>query len=151
MKKISVASLLVRIIGLLLIVTGLYGIAFTYKSVARENIVTPADASIPNTPVRGPFTLKAQADIIRYHTLKATGEKTYAEMPRQVAKLDSNGNPETDVSGKPIMVANEARNMWVTATTLITALNVAILAYGISMMAILIGLACIVLDVRSRK
>lgn len=29
----------------------------------RENITTADDASLPGVPVRGPFTLKAQADL----------------------------------------------------------------------------------------
>ena len=61
MKKIlSASSLLVIIVGTVLVGSGIKGLTFTYKNVARENITTPDDASIPGVPVRGPFTLKAQ-------------------------------------------------------------------------------------------
>ncbi|MEK7787021.1 MAG: hypothetical protein AAB658_16585 [Chloroflexota bacterium] len=106
------------------------GIVFTYKNVARENITTTDDASIPSVPVRGPLTLKAQADIIRVHTLKITDGKTFSEMPRQIAKIDSAGNPVLDENGKSVMVPNTARDIWITATTLTTALNFGIMAYA---------------------
>ena len=47
-----------------------------------ENIVTPEDASIPNARVEDARTAQAQADIIKEHTLKATGGKTYAQLER---------------------------------------------------------------------
>lgn len=113
---------------------------FTYTNVAREHIVTPADASIPNAPVRGPFTLMAQADIIRTHMLRMSDGKTFAEMPRQIPKVDEDGNPVFDEDGKPVMVANAARDTWITATALITALNLGIVTYAFSAFTLLFGL-----------
>jgi hypothetical protein len=119
---------------------GVWGICFTYKNIAQEKIVTADDSAIPSVPLRGPMTLKAQTDIIREHTLKATGGKTYAEMPRQIAKVDSAGNPVLDESGKPVMVPNTARDLWITAMTLTTTLNLGILTYIFSGLIILFGL-----------
>jgi hypothetical protein len=141
MKKIlSVSSFLVIIIGVVLVGGGIWGVAYTYTNVVRENITTPDDASIPGVPVRGPFTLKTQADIIRKHTLNMTESKTFAEMPRQIPKLDVEGKPILDKEGKPIMTANTARDIWITATTLITALNLGIFAYAFSSIVLLFGL-----------
>ncbi len=141
MKKILVGSSIIAVItGILMISGGLWGISFTYKNVAQEKITTPSDATVPNTPVRGPLTLKAQADIIRHHTLTTTGGKTYAEMPRQIAKIDENGKPVLDEKGAPVMVPNTARDMWLTATTLTTALNFGIVTYLFSGLIILFGL-----------
>lgn len=118
MKKIlTLSSLLAIVAGIILIISGLWGISFTYQNIAQEKIVTPSDASISEKPVRGPFTLKAQADVIRKHVLSMTGGKTYAEMARE----DTN------------------RNLWVTATTLTTALNLGILTYVFSGLIVLIG------------
>ncbi len=109
--------LLAIVAGVVLVAGGIWGICFTYKNIAQEKIVTPADSSIPEKPVRGPLTLKAQTDIIREHALKITGGKTYAEMSRE----DTN------------------RPLWITVTTLTTALNLGILTYVFSGLILLFG------------
>ena len=141
MKKLLVTSSVLAIgMGVIMVLGGLWAVSFTYQNVAQENIVTPEDASISSTPVWGPFTLKAQADVIRKHTLKSTNGKTYAEMPRQVAGVDEDGEPVLDADGEPVMVPNKARNIWVTATTLNTALHLGIITYLVSGLVILLGL-----------
>lgn len=119
MKKLLKASSWLAIIaGVLMIIGGIWAICFTYKNVTQEKITTPADASIPSTSVRGPFTLKSQAEVIRKHTLETTEGRTYAEMPRD----DKN------------------RPLWITATTLTTALNLAIITYVFSAFILLFGI-----------
>lgn len=140
MKKIlKISSVAAVLAGAILAIGGVWGIYFTYQNTAREKIVTPADAAIPEQPVRGPFTLKAQADAIRKHTLELTGGKTYAEMPRQIPKADENGRPVLDKDGNQVMVTNTARDIWITATTLTTALNLGILAYAFSGLIVMLG------------
>lgn len=141
MKNIlSISSFFAIVVGIFLVGGGMWGLAFTYKNVAQENITTPEDAFISNAPVRGPLTLKAQGDIIRAHTLKTTEGKTFAEMPRQIPSLDKNGQQILDKDGNPSMTANTTRDTWITATTLITALNLGILAYALSGFSIVFGI-----------
>ncbi len=132
-KILLITSLVATIAGISMVLGGIFGVIFTYKNVAREDIITPADASIPNTPVRGPFTLKSQSDIIRKHVFQTTGEKTYSQMPQKISKTDQGGNS--------IMVENSARNIWITATTLTTALHLGILSYLFSGLVIFLGIA----------
>ncbi len=140
MKKLLIfSSLLAVVAGIVMVLGGLWGISFTYKNVVKENITTPPDASIPNVLVRGPWTLKSQADIIREHTLKITDGKTYSEMPRQIQKVDQNTKPVFDESGKAVMVPNVNRDIWVTATALTTALNLGIVTYAFSGLIFLFG------------
>ncbi len=139
-NKLKLGGYLAIISGLILVIGGVWGISFTYKNVAQEKIVTGEDASIPNAKVIGPLTLKSQADIIREHTLKITGGKTYAEMPRQIPKLDEKGNEVLGADGKVVLVENLARNIWITATSLTTAINLAIMSYAFSGLIILFGL-----------
>jgi len=133
-------AVLAVIAGILMIIGGAWAISFTYQNVSRENIITPSDASIPNTLVRGPLTLKSQADIIRTHALRSADGQTYSEMPRQIPKLDKEGNTVLDEEGNQVMVTNEARDTWVTATALVTALNLGIITYLFSGLIILLGL-----------
>lgn len=144
MKKIFfLAALPAFIIGAVLIGGGVWGLAFTHTSIAREEITTPSDAAIPDAPVGGPFTLKAQADVIRAHTLRITEGQVYAEMPREIPALDTDGVEMLDENGNPVMVANASRDIWITATALITALNLAMLAYAVFGLMIAIGLLAI--------
>lgn len=138
-KLLFVTSILAFVAGIAMIGGGAWGIMFTYQNVTQEKIVTPKDASIPEAQVVGPLTLKAQADVIRSHTLKTTGGKVYAEMPRQVPKLDADGAPVLGADGKPVLVSNTARDMWITATTLTTALNLGIITYAFSGLILFVG------------
>ena len=144
-KLLKTSSVLVIIVGIVLIVGGIWGACLTYKNVARENIVTPDDASVPNQPVRGPWTLYSEADIIREHTLDSTGGKTFAEMPRQIPKIDENGVAVLDEEGKAVMTSNTARDIWITATTLMTAINLGIISYAFSGFAFLLGLILVLI------
>ena len=146
-KLLLVSSILIMLVGIAMSIGGVWGIIFTYKTVAYENITTTEDSNIPNTPVRGPLTLKAQIDIIKTHMFKTTGGKTYAEMPRQIEKLDSAGKAILGDDGKPVMVTNGARDMWVTAMTLISALSLGILSYAFSGFVFVSGLILILLGV----
>ena len=144
MKKIlKIASILAIIAGIVLIIGGVWGVKFTYKNVAQEKIMTTPDSSLPNRLVSGPMTLKAQADVIREHTLKTTGGKTYAEMPREIQKEKKKGKALFNSKGEPLMAQNTARDLWITATTLTTALNLGIITYAFSGLIILFGLVSI--------
>lgn len=127
--------------GLVMFVGGFWGVYFTYQNISREKITTPTDASIPGVSLRGPLTLQSQVNIIRAHTLKTTNGKTFAEMPRQIPKVDATGKAVLDADGKPVMIPNTARDIWITATTLMSALNLAILAYAFFGLLLFLGLA----------
>lgn len=137
------SAILAMITGGIMICGAIWGISFTYKNITQEKIVTPEDASIPNAPLRGPRTLKSQADIIREHTLRITKGKTYAEMPRQIPKINTDGTPILNEDGEAIMIPNTARDTWITATALVTALNLGILTYAFSGLILLFGLVSV--------
>ncbi|MCX6755463.1 MAG: hypothetical protein NT068_02905 [Candidatus Nomurabacteria bacterium] len=139
-KLLKMSSVFAIVAGIILVVGGIWGISFTHENISREKIVTAEDSAMPGVPLSGPRSLRAQADIIREHTLKTTGGKTYAEMPRQIPQLDASGKPALDEKGEQIMVNNAPRDLWVTATTLTTALNLAIFTYVFSSLVILLGL-----------
>ncbi len=139
-QKIRFSAVLLVIVGIVTICGGIGGVVLTYSNVVREKIVTTPDAKIPNIPVAGPYSLKVQADIIRVHTLHTTSDLTYAEMPQTILQLDANGKPVMGKDGKPVMTTNVARNLWITATTLTTALSLGIMAYALSGLIIFLGI-----------
>jgi len=111
---------------------------------AREQIVGTPDSTIPNQKVDTGGEAQAFANVMRKHTLEATGGQTYAQMGRF---LDENGKGTDDEAaaakdpktGEP--VENGLRNMWVTSTALTTALNTAYFAESVATFAIVMGFA----------
>jgi hypothetical protein len=110
-----------------------------------QDVVTAEDAAIAETAVRGPFTMWAQSDIITHHQLENTGGLYYAQMPRTIPQVDENGAAVLDENGEQVMVPNEARASWMTATTLTTALGLGIVAYALSAFAMVVGLTLVMI------
>jgi len=150
-KLFTVVAILAFVIGAGSILGGAAGAVYTYQQAAVENIVTPPDASIPETPVRGPLTMKSQIDIINEHQLAGTEGLRYAEMAREVPQVDEAGNPILDEAGEPVMGPNQARMSWITATSLTSVLSLGIMAYALAAFAIVLGIALIALGLVVRK
>jgi len=87
------------------------------------------------------------AKIMREHALESSGGLAYAEMGRYVSAADPDDAAGTsdeaaalkDEEGNP--VPNSARNTWVTATALSTALNMSYMAEQLSLFGIVVGVA----------
>jgi hypothetical protein len=142
-----VVAIMALVIGFGSVVGGIVGVAYTWDQAAAQDITTPTDATIAEVPVRGPFTMKAQADAINKHQLESAGGLYYAQMPRQIQDVDEAGNPVFDDAGEPVMVTNQARAGWITATTLITTLSLGVMAYMLSAFAIVSGLGLLAIGV----
>jgi len=138
------ASVVLIAFGIGSIYTGFNGRDRVQSDLAREQIVGTPDSTIPGQLVDTGSEAQAFAKVMRKHTMEATGGQTYAQMPRYAGK---NGKPTNDVkaaavdpkSGAP--VDNPARNIWVTETALITALNTAYFAESVATFAIVMGVA----------
>jgi hypothetical protein len=107
----------------------------------------PSTLSYPTVSVAGEAIdngtkARAFASYMRIHALEASGGLTYSQMPR-FATEDGKGTNDAALAlqadGQP--VANSARNLWVTATALSTALNASYMAESISLFAIVVGIA----------
>ena len=138
------ASVILIAFGIGSIVTGFNGRDRVRSDLAREQIVGTPDSTIPNQLVDTGSEAQAFANVMRKHTLEATGGKTYAQMGRF---LDANGKPTSDENkaakdaktGQP--VENGLRNLWVTETALTTALNTSYFAESVATFAIVMGFA----------
>jgi hypothetical protein len=124
-------------------------------TISRENISATPDAEElgvdlePGEPIDTGAEAKEFANIIRTHALEATGGRTYAEMGRYLTpegeETNDEAEAETDPEGRP--VENGLRNLWVTATSLTTALNTAFLAERIALFSIVMGVALLLVGI----
>ena len=138
------ASVILIAFGIGSIVVGINGRDRVHTDLAREQIVGTPDSTIPNQLVDTGSEAQAFANVMRKHTLEATGGQTYSEMGRF---LDANGKPTNDENkaakdaktGQP--VENGLRNLWVTETALTTALNTSYFAESVATFAIAMGAA----------
>jgi len=138
-RLFAVVALTAIVVGLGSVLGGLGGMVYTWQNAAVENINTPSDAVIAEAPVRGPFTMWAQADIITKHQLNRTQGLRYAEMPARIPQLDETGNPVVGDDGQPVLIPNADRASWINATALTTVLNMGLMAYMLSLFAIVMG------------
>ena len=144
------ASIILIILGVGAMVAGVAGREKVQSDLTREQIVGTPDSTIPGQKVDTGGEAKAFADVMRKHTLEATGGQTYAQMGRF---LDEAGKPTSDEkaaavdpkSGRP--VENPLRNMWVTETALSTALNAAYFAESVATFAIVVGGALLLVGI----
>jgi hypothetical protein len=96
---------------------------------------------------------RAFAQIIHEHALEGSDGLTYSQMGRFVAADDPESLAGTsdeeaalkDEEGNP--VPNTARNTWVTATALSTALNTAYMAENLAIFGIVVGIALLLTGV----
>jgi hypothetical protein len=90
---------------------------------------------------------RAFAKVIHEHALEGSGGLTYAQLGRFVSAADPDNPAGTsdetaalkDEKGVPI--SNTARNTWITATALSTALNVSYMAEQMALFGIVVGIA----------
>ena len=90
---------------------------------------------------------RAFAKVIREHALEGSGGLTYSQLGRFVSADDPEDPAGTsdeaaaleDEEGNP--VPNSARNTWVTATALSTALNMSYMAEQMALFGIVVGVA----------
>ena len=141
-----VASIVLIAFGIGAVYMGVSGRDYVRDNLAAEKIVGTDDSTIPGQKVDTGSEAQAFAEVMRKHTLEATGGLTYSEMGRF---LDANGKATSDEKAAAIdqttkqPVENGLRNMWVNETALATALNTAYFAEQVATFAIVMGFALI--------
>lgn len=142
--------------GIVALFMGVSGFNTTRDSIKQENIVfgsadDPAVAEHAEQwageQVTNGDQARAFALIMRDHALESSGGLTYAEMGRFVAADDPEDPAGTsdeeaalkDEQGNP--VSNGARNTWITATSLSTALNMSYMAERLAVFGMVVGIA----------
>jgi hypothetical protein len=122
------------IAGIVMIVAGIAVWILVATQLADEKITVADDAGFlggifQGDPVRGPLTAFAQADIINQHALASTDGQTYAELAQD--------DPRRDVV--------------MTASFLRASLFTSVVAFGICLLVIALGLLFILVGVALRR
>jgi hypothetical protein len=151
-----VAGLVLASFGTAAISMGINGRTTVRDSLKQEQIVfgaadDPAVAKFAakwaDEPLQTGAQARAFAQIMHEHALEASDGLAYAQMGRFVSAADpkdpAGTSDETaalkDDKGAP--VSNAARNTWVTATALSTALNMSYMAEQMALFGIVVGIA----------
>lgn len=124
----QVASIGAIVLGVLMIVGGIATWFLVSSTLSEQQISTPDDACLPNSEVDGPFTAYCQAEIIQEHTLESTDGLTYAELDRD--------DPRREVA--------------MNSSFLQSSLFTSILAFGVSAMAVAVGLLFVLIGLGMR-
>ena len=143
-KMVIAVGIAFALAGLVAAGAGIYIRSVVGRQLAAQQITTPEDASIPNTPVTNMATALSMADIIQHHAAESANGLTYAQMGRfavesgDPAGTNNADEAAKDATGKP--VANQARNTQLTAAGLVTSLSLSAMAIGASYAAIALGI-----------
>ncbi|WP_243056732.1 aromatic ring-opening dioxygenase LigA [Nocardioides sp. SR21] len=115
----KVASLTAIIVGIVMVIAGVATWIVVSTTLADQKITVSEDASCAaGDDVNGPISAYCQADIINHHALEATGGKTYAELAQD----------------------DPLRETAMTSSFLQASLFTSVVAFGVALMAIGVGL-----------
>ncbi len=136
-----------RLVAVLCIIFGLVAIgggvatwATITNQLAAENITVPADSPlVPGAKVQDPISAYAQAEIINHHALTASGGKTYAQLGSMITAAKTAG----DTAKADELTA--LRGTMMNASFLRASLFTSVLAYGVSLLVIGLGLMFLLL------
>ena len=150
------AAAVLIVFGIAAIYMGLDGRSTVRDSLKQEQIVfgsadDPAIAKHASQWADQQVTTGTQArafaEVIREHALEGSGGLTYAQLGRYVSAADPDNPAGTSdetaalMDEKGVPVANSARNTWITATALSTALNMSYMAEQMALFGIVVGIA----------
>jgi hypothetical protein len=151
-----IAGAVLIIFGAAAIYMGIDGRSTVRDSIKNEQITfgaadDPAVAKYASEwaeeDVRTGTQARAFAQVIHEHATEGSGGLTYSQMGRFISAADPENPAGTsdeaaalkDEEGSP--VPNSARNTWVTATALSTALNMSYMAEQMALFGIVVGVA----------
>jgi hypothetical protein len=144
------ASIVLIAIGVGSLYMGIDGRDRVRSDLAREQIVGTPDSTIPGQKVDTGGEAQAFANVMRKHTLEATGGQAYSQMGRF---LDENGKATDDEAAAAQdpktgeAVDNPARNIWISSTAFQTALNTAYFAESVATFVIVVGAALLLVGI----
>jgi hypothetical protein len=129
-SPVRLIGLLVAIVGALMLVAGATTWGVVQSQLAAEKITVSEDAArFAGQDVNGPLTAYAEAEVIEKHALEASKGKTYAELDRE----------------------DPVRAMVMNGSFLRASLFTSVLAFGVSAMAMGLGVLQILIGLALRR
>lgn len=129
-KGVRAIGLITIIIGALMILVGATAYWQVSSQLSAERITVSDDADfLAGKRVTGPFSAYAQAAVINKHALEGSGNKTYAELDRE--------DPQ--------------REVMMNASFLRASLFTSVVAFGVSVLAAVLGLVLVLLGWSLRR
>jgi hypothetical protein len=123
-SKTRIVAIIIMAVGACFAAGGLVTWFAVKTQLSDEKITVSADAEyFAGDEVDGPFTAYVQANVIEHHALEATGGKTYAELAKD----------------------DPTRQTAMTASFLRASLFTSVLAFGLSAMAVFLGIVLVLL------
>lgn len=143
------AGVILMVFGAVSMFVGYQGINDVRDTLAEQNIVGTDDSSIAGEEVNTGSEARVFAETIRRHAREGADGMSYAELPR-FATEDGEGTNNADEAatnelGEP--VTNPARETWLDATALSTALETAYFAEQVGLFSIVMGVALLLTGV----
>ena len=139
MTKASGPARLVAILSIIFGLVAIGGGVATWATItaqlSAENITVPKDSPlVPGAKVQDPISASAQAESINHQALSASGGKTYAELGTMITEAKNN-NDQASVDKYTAL-----RTTMMNASFLRASLFTSVLAYGVSLLVIGLGL-----------
>jgi hypothetical protein len=121
----AAASIGAMVLGVILVISGIGTWTLVSSTLAAQDIEIPEDGCLAGRQVTGPFTAYCQADIIQQHTLESTDGFTYAQLDREDPRRQ---------------IAMNSSFLQASLFTSVLAFGVSAMAIGMGVLFILIGL-----------
>ncbi|MFP5416616.1 MAG: aromatic ring-opening dioxygenase LigA [Actinomycetes bacterium] len=139
LKPLRTAGIVSFIMGIVFTLTGAVVWGVVTSQLAAENITVPKDAMfMQGAKVQDPLSAFAQADIINKHALAGAEGKTYAQLGAEATAARNAG--DTARADELTKMRTTAMN----ASFLRSSLFTSVLAYGVCLFAIGVGVTLIV-------
>ncbi|MEZ7898527.1 MAG: hypothetical protein QMB98_06905 [Flaviflexus sp.] len=130
----KITGIVTLIFGVLFVGTGGVAWGLVTSQLKAEDITVSADASMfGGKQVGGPLTAYAQAEVINKHALAISGGETYATLGALANQAEEDG--DTDAAAE----YQAQRTTMMNASFLRSSLFTSVLAYGVSLFAIGVG------------
>jgi hypothetical protein len=156
-RPVKFIGLITAIVGVLMIVAGGLTWGLVTTQLKAESIVVAAvtdkdPGPLAGKPVAGPFTAYAQANAINHHSLEGANNRTYAQLGDDAkvlkAKLTAAGATKADLAAdKGVIALADARDTAMKGSFLRASLFTSVISYGVSALAIGLGLIFALLGV----